>query len=83
MVLSKLIISCHLQDLGPEITAGGTLRPLPSDLALGDIRVVLVAPKTEANIGAAARACGNFEVDKFIEIVIGFTMTMMSLGHAG
>ena len=56
---------------------------MPSDLALGDIRVVLLAPKTEANIGAAARACGNFEVDKFIEIVIGFTMTMMSRGHAG
>ena len=39
-----------------------SLRPLPGDLVLGGIRVVLVAPKTEANIGAVARACGNFEV---------------------
>ncbi|GAX85589.1 hypothetical protein CEUSTIGMA_g13004.t1 [Chlamydomonas eustigma] len=35
--------------------------PLPDDLVLEGIRIVLVAPKTEANIGAAARACGNFE----------------------
>jgi hypothetical protein len=37
---------------------GGTpaLPPL-----LGDVRVVLVAPKTPANVGAAARACANFE----------------------
>ena len=60
---SLIHISIHWQDLGPEISEGGILRPLPSDLVLGDMRVVLVAPKTEANIGAAARACGNFEVD--------------------
>lgn len=44
--------------------AGHTAAPrhLPGDLVLGGIRVVLVAPKTEANIGAVARACGNFEV---------------------
>jgi hypothetical protein len=36
--------------------------PLPDDLVLEGIRVVLVAPKTEANVGAAARVCGNFEV---------------------
>ena len=29
---------------------------------LRDLRVVLVAPTTEANIGAAARCCANFEV---------------------
>ncbi|KAI8466150.1 MAG: Alpha/beta knot methyltransferase [Monoraphidium minutum] len=28
---------------------------------LGDVRVVLVAPKTPSNVGAAARACANFE----------------------
>ncbi|EFJ46240.1 hypothetical protein VOLCADRAFT_118107 [Volvox carteri f. nagariensis] len=32
-----------------------------ADLLLSDIRVVLVAPKHEANIGAVARACANFE----------------------
>ena len=31
-------------------------------LLLDDIRVVLVAPKLAANIGATARACANFEV---------------------
>ncbi|KAG2454033.1 hypothetical protein HYH02_001074 [Chlamydomonas schloesseri] len=34
---------------------------LPRDLLLGDVRVVLVAPKHEANIGAVARAAANFE----------------------
>ncbi|GLC72152.1 hypothetical protein PLESTF_001212600 [Pleodorina starrii] len=33
----------------------------PADLLLSDIRVILVAPKHEANIGAVARACANFE----------------------
>lgn len=31
---------------------------------LSDIVVVLVAPKTPANIGAAARLCANFEVSQ-------------------
>jgi len=30
-------------------------------LLLSDVRVVLVAPKTPSNVGAAARACANFE----------------------
>ncbi|KAG2498757.1 hypothetical protein HYH03_003496 [Edaphochlamys debaryana] len=34
---------------------------IPADLLLGDVRVVLVQPKHEANIGAAARAAANFE----------------------
>ncbi|KAG2432469.1 hypothetical protein HXX76_008814 [Chlamydomonas incerta] len=34
---------------------------LPHDLLLSDVRVVLVAPKHEANIGAVARAAANFE----------------------
>ena len=37
------------------------VQELPADLMLGGLRVVLVGPKTEGNIGAAARACGNFE----------------------
>ncbi|GFR45207.1 hypothetical protein Agub_g6602, partial [Astrephomene gubernaculifera] len=35
--------------------------PLHHPLLLSDIRVVLVAPKHPANIGAVARACANFE----------------------
>lgn len=34
---------------------------LPDDLVLGDVRVVLVAPKGEQNIGAVCRVCANFE----------------------
>lgn len=33
-------------------------------LLLQDVRVVLVAPKHAANIGAAARVAANFEVGK-------------------
>ena len=36
-------------------------QPLPPDLLLRDLRVVLVAPKHEANIGAVTRCCANFE----------------------
>eukprot|EP00798_Chlamydomonas_sp_ICE-L_P009060 gene9060-16178_t len=32
-----------------------------ADFALRDIQVVLVAPKSESNIGAVARCCANFE----------------------
>lgn len=35
---------------------------LPEDLLLKDVRVILVSPKTEANVGAVARCCANFEV---------------------
>jgi hypothetical protein len=34
-------------------------------LLLDSLRVVLVAPKTAANIGAVARVCGNFEVSEW------------------
>ncbi len=37
------------------------LGPLPPDLLLSNIRVVLVSPKHDSNIGAVARACANFE----------------------
>ncbi len=42
---------------GSHGTQQGTADPV-----LGDVRVVLVAPKTAANVGAAARCCANFEV---------------------
>lgn len=37
---------------------------VPAEAAriLDSVRVVLVAPKTPANIGAVARCCANFEV---------------------
>lgn len=35
---------------------------LDEELLLADLRVVLVAPKTEANVGAVCRAMANFEV---------------------
>ncbi|GIL89509.1 hypothetical protein Vretimale_1925 [Volvox reticuliferus] len=46
------------------VPAAATTPPPPSpplDLLLSNIRVVLVAPKHEANVGAVARACANFE----------------------
>ena len=42
---------------------------VPDNMALSGLRVVLVAPKTEANIGAVARACGNYEVRLRKEII--------------
>ena len=41
-----------------------------SDLALRDVRVVLVAPKTPSNVGAAARCAANFDVSASCIIII-------------
>ena len=61
-------ISSSTPHEAPQLAAGsGPPSPaasgpaLPHDLLLSDVRVVLVAPKHEANIGAVARAAANFE----------------------
>jgi hypothetical protein len=46
----------------PTSVSAEAQHPASSELLLEDIRVVLVAPKLAANIGATARACANFEV---------------------
>ncbi len=47
------------QQQQPQQAAAPGLDALPP--LLSDVRVVLVAPKTPLNVGAAARACANFE----------------------
>jgi tRNA G18 (ribose-2'-O)-methylase SpoU len=55
---SRSQLSFNLQQHSP--TPSFTLQLLQS------VRVVLVAPKTPANIGAVARVCANFEAPELV-----------------
>jgi tRNA C32,U32 (ribose-2'-O)-methylase TrmJ len=46
--------------------AADTAAAAATPMLLADVRVVLVAPKTPSNIGAAARACANFEAPRLV-----------------
>lgn len=67
----------------PAVQQHGDEQHLPADAAhvLEAMRVVLVAPKTPANIGAVARACANFEESARCTATYAITSSCSSCCH--
>eukprot|EP00882_Tetradesmus_deserticola_P026496 GHRQ01029240.1.p1 GENE.GHRQ01029240.1~~GHRQ01029240.1.p1 ORF type:complete len:360 (+),score=92.79 GHRQ01029240.1:177-1256(+) len=61
MHAAAAVLRLHSSRLRARLADDEQLIPAEAANVLEQVRVVLVAPKTPANIGAVARACANFE----------------------